>query len=645
MKIKSISLQNFRTFKEKQTLNIENYPVGLHFITGKNLVNIRLAANDSGKSSSVEGIIACFFGKTSTNLKADNIISWEIKKDEFCEVSVILEKLGINYCIQRTWKPNNLVITNINTNEVETITQEKLEEFLSYNFESFLYSTHIAQFTSKFIDLSPAEKMQVFTDILHDELKKWDDLSDLCKNKTEEYITTITKLNTDINFQNGKLEAKSSINYDKEIEKWEKEKLDSLFACDKQIITINKQIKDIENTQIMQPVVMDLTIYDNKIKVCNEEINKLKLNWQDLEKEQNLLCSDLDKVNKNITILNTTLSITKQEYNKFINSRDAICPSCKQIVSKEHIDKETSILKSKIDKIENELVTYEEIKKEYNNEFGKIVKKYEELTKKHDKIKDEKTSIELEKNKEKEKIDGFKLQQILLNNKIELLNKEKASLLDKKTTYKDSVNPFIKLKDENNSCINLYKRLIIASKGQVKEYEESLEPTRYWIKAFKEIKLSVLEEKLKELEIYINNSLNSFGINDWSVTLKTFSETKSGTISNKFNILITSPLNDKPVPFECWGGGLGQRLRLATTLGLMSFIQNSKGDFGVEFFDEPTAWLSQEGIEDLLNILFNRANNENKKIFLIDHKGLNSLGTFNTVTTIIKDKKGSRISI
>ena len=470
-------------------------------------------------------------------------------------------------------------------------------------------------------------------------------MSDLCKNKTEEYITTITKLNTDINFQNGKLEAKSSINYDKEIEKWEKEKQDSFFACDKQIITINKQIKDIENTQIMQPVVMDLTIYDNKIKVCNEEINKLKLNWQDLEKEQNLLCSDLDKVNKNITILNTTLSITKQEYNKFINSRDAICPSCKQIVSKEHIDKETSILKSKIDKIENELVTYEEIKKEYNNEFGKIVKKYEELTKKHDKIKDEKTSIELEKNKEKEKIDGFKLQQILLNNKIELLNKEKASLLDKKTTYKDSVNPFIKLKDENNSCINLYKRLIIASKGQVKEYEESLEPTRYWIKAFKEIKLSVLEEKLKELEIYINNSLNSFGINDWSVTLKTFSETKSGTISNKFNILITSPLNDKPVPFECWGGGLGQRLRLATTLGLMSFIQNSKGDFGVEFFDEPTAWLSQEGIEDLLNILFNRANNENKKIFLIDHKGLNSLGTFNTVTTIIKDKKGSRISI
>ena len=98
MKIKSISLQNFRTFKEKQTLNIENYPVGLHFITGKNLVNIRLAANDSGKSSSVEGIIACFFGKTSTNLKADNIISWELGKNEFCEVSIILEKSNIIYC-------------------------------------------------------------------------------------------------------------------------------------------------------------------------------------------------------------------------------------------------------------------------------------------------------------------------------------------------------------------------------------------------------------------------------------------------------------------------------------------------------------------------------------------------------------------
>src|SRR3972149_10834817 len=276
MKIKSISLQNFRTFKEKQTLNIENYPVGLHFITGKNLVNIRLAANDSGKSSSVEGIIACFFGKTSTNLKADNIISWEIKKDEFCEVSVILEKLGINYCIQRTWKPNNLVITNINTNEVETITQEKLEEFLSYNFESFLYSTHIAQFTSKFIDLSPAEKMQVFTDILHDELQKWDDLSDLCKNKTEEYIGVVSKLNADINFQNGKLEALTNNNYDKEIEKWEKGKQDLFTKSDEQIININKQIIDIKNTQLTFPSTINLTIYDNKVTEYNKNLKEIE---------------------------------------------------------------------------------------------------------------------------------------------------------------------------------------------------------------------------------------------------------------------------------------------------------------------------------------------------------------------------------
>ena len=646
MKIKSITLQNFRTFKEKQTFNIDNFPIGLHFITGQNLVNPRLGGNDVGKSSLVEAITACFFGKTSTNLKADNVINWDLTGKEFCEVSLVLEKLNIDYCIQRTWKPSNLFITNITTNQIETVTQEKLEEFLGCNFESFLYSVHIAQFTSKFIDLRPAEKMEVFTDILHDELKKWDDLSELCKSKTEEITEDIIELNNSINFQKGKLETLKNNNYDNEIEKWEKEKQDTLTEFNKQVNNINAQIIDINNTQLISPSTINLTIHDNQLKEYEKRLEQLELDCDKIESEKKLIKNDLQKADKEITILKTTLDITTKEYNKFnITLKDSRCPSCKQIVSKEHIETELAVLNIKLSKIKNEIINYQEIISKLNKKLDTIEHEFNSREDLYNNIINDKNLVEIEKNKDKDKIQAFQLQQNILKNKLDNINKEKINLINKKASYEKAINPFLPLKEDNIYAINKHSRLIVSCNEKIKEHEEILEPTKYWIKAFKEIKLSVLEEKLKELEIYINNTLNSFGIGDWKVILKTFNETKSGNIRNEFNVLISSPLNDKPVPFECWGGGLGQRLRLATTLGLMSFIQNTKVDFGVEFFDEPTAWLSQEGIEDLLNILANRASNENKKIFIIDHKGLSSYGTFNSVTNIIKDKNGSTINI
>ena len=646
MQIKSLTLQNFRTFRKKQVFNIEKYSNGLHFVTGQNLINSHLGANDIGKSSLVEAMTACLFGKTSTNLKADNIINWNIEVKEFCEVSIIIEKYGINYCIQRTWKPNTLTLTNITTNEVEIVIQEKLEEFLGCNFESFLYSTHIAQFTSKFIDLRPAEKMEVFTDILQEELKRWDNLSELCKNKTEEITGDIIELNNSINFQKGKLETLENNNYDNEIEKWEKEKQDTLTEFNKQVNNINAQIIDINNTQLISPSTINLTIHDNQLKEYEKRLEQLELDCDKIESEKKLIKNDLQKADKEITILKTTLDITTKEYNKFnITLKDSRCPSCKQIVSKEHIETELAVLNIKLSKIKNEIINYQEIISKLNKKLDTIEHEFNSREDLYNNIINDKNLVEIEKNKDKDKIQAFQLQQNILKNRLDNINKEKINLINKKASYEKAINPFLPLKEDNIYAINKHSRLIVSCNEEIKEHEEILEPTKYWIKAFKEIKLSVLEEKLKELEIYINNTLNSFGIGDWKVILKTFNETKSGNIRNEFNILISSPLNDKPVPFECWGGGLGQRLRLATTLGLMSFIQNTKVDFGIEFFDEPTAWLSQEGIEDLLSILYNRANDGNKKIFIIDHKGLVNFGTFNSVTNIIKDKNGSIINI
>ena len=81
-------------------------------------------------------------------------------------------------------------------------------------------------------------------------------------------------------------------------------------------------------------------------------------------------------------------------------------------------------------------------------------------------------------------------------------------------------------------------------------------------------------------------------------------ETTTGTVSKGFQVLIYSPDNKEPVPWEAWSGGEAQRLRLAGSMGLASLILDSKGiKSNIEIFDEPSAYLSQSGIEDLVELL------------------------------------------
>jgi DNA repair exonuclease SbcCD ATPase subunit len=223
---------------------------------------------------------------------------------------------------------------------------------------------------------------------------------------------------------------------------------------------------------------------------------------------------------------------------------------------------------------------------------------------------------------------------------------EIVALKTKLDEFKTTVNPYVKLIKENKSKVNLLKRALKYEKEALIETTRLFEAYKYWTKGFKEIKLMLTSEALQEFEIQINNSLSKLGLNDWEIKLDIDSETKAGTIRKGFNVLINSPYNDKAVPFECWSGGEGQRLRLATTLGFIDFIKNRRGSScDILVFDEPTQFLSEQGIDDLISALREKAKEDKLKLFLIDHRALNTFGGFSGIITVTKNDNGSNISI
>jgi DNA repair exonuclease SbcCD ATPase subunit len=221
------------------------------------------------------------------------------------------------------------------------------------------------------------------------------------------------------------------------------------------------------------------------------------------------------------------------------------------------------------------------------------------------------------------------------------IDRIKASL----TKEQDRNNPYDKMISSNESKIKLLKhnkRYLLEEKEEIEHLTGAYET---WKRGFKEIRLMVVDESIKELEIQINNNLQLLGLEDWSIELDIESETQKGKTIREFTVLVSSPFGGGKVPLEVWSGGEGQRLRLAGTLGLMDFIHNRRNsDWNIEAFDEPSTWLSDKGIQQLLDVLYFRAKKLKKTILLADHRDFNTFGKFSGTLSLIKDKRGTRIN-
>jgi DNA repair exonuclease SbcCD ATPase subunit len=163
----------------------------------------------------------------------------------------------------------------------------------------------------------------------------------------------------------------------------------------------------------------------------------------------------------------------------------------------------------------------------------------------------------------------------------------------------------------------------------------------FWRQGFRRVRLFCLEKVLAELVLETRNSLLALGLVGWLIDFKTATETRSGTLKLGVQVDIRSPQASRK--FEMMSGGESQRARLAVSLGLANLIQRWAGArFDLEVFDEPTAWLSVQGVEDLLESLHIRAETNNRSIWVCDHRVLDY--AFSEVLQIDKDDTGSRVA-
>ena len=124
MNLRWLTLEGFRSFRKRTTFDLRTFSAFVH-IAGD---------NGAGKSSLMEALYWCLYGKTSRGVRAGNVRSWQ--SEQQCLVSLRLEKDGTSYDVTRTWGPNSLRIDkrNVEQAEVNALVGLSEDEFLHSPF-------------------------------------------------------------------------------------------------------------------------------------------------------------------------------------------------------------------------------------------------------------------------------------------------------------------------------------------------------------------------------------------------------------------------------------------------------------------------------------------------------------------------------
>jgi DNA repair exonuclease SbcCD ATPase subunit len=603
-----IEVENFRSFAGTHSWVLGEGP-GLFYLTGVNYENKRLSSNGCGKSSLLDAICWCLYGRTTRLLRGNDVVNYGASG---CRVRVDLRLRGQLETIVTTQHPNSVTLNG------HVIERQALITHLGLNFESFLYAVIIPQFGDSFLDLSPAAKLGLFSDIM--ELDYWLDKSKEASKAAEAVELSIRNATNRLLVLNTKKE--NLIETIKELTERSKKFNDEQAARHKQFqIDLSAATKVVSaKYDEIEKMAKDLDADDGNIKDLDRMLKAEQAKAKAFDEE-------LQEAKREISILAFKLTNAEVEL-ETLKSVGAVCSVCKQPVDKHHMKKEQAKFEALIKQVTAEVSEFEQVKNAISDDESKANLIVKELTR-------ELSVLNLNR---------FKLERSYDNACTELKYKEhdmnKMVKLMRENTAQD--NEFMQAIAVKNQDLSKLTSDIAKTETEIADLNEQYAAVSYWVSGFRQIRLNIVEETLRNLEVEVNNNLESMGMTDWTVEFDVERENKSGGITKGFTTLIHDH-KGRTVRYEAISGGEGQRVRLAGCFGLANLIMERAGLISkTEFYDELSQHMSTEGIEDMLNTLRDRAINYGRQIWVVDHHSI-SYADFSGTTVVVKDVETSRI--
>lgn len=570
MRLSNLQLKNYKAISELDFV-FPSEP-GLYLLTGENKVDSDLGANGIGKSTIGTAITYLFYGvDPNKGVNTKDIRTWGIdkKKESFVELfdeTVGEDEQGIKRSVPATMNQKGDYSKKLN----------------GLPLKAFLNSVHFFQFGRFLFDLTPTEKTELLSEIIG--LQFWDDCIDQAKKEYDNLIIEKDRLvRKSIEYKADKKACYSQLKEaKKEAEKRKVEKENLLKEAKGLLRKLKKK---------QERLSRNVSFLERCIKEGTKNVNR----WEQYRTELMDEVIKFEQIKQEHEIIRGNINDSLVMYEK------GVCSMCgKQLDEKtdlyklEQLKAEKEGIQETIDGCVSEQDHYKFMVAEAEDDKEACL---QDVRKKEDrlrKVKDMKRDVEY---------------------KIRICETEQIPQLKKEEDTK-----------RTDTLIAKYKALRSAfrsSKKMLNSVEKKLQAIEYWkAKGFKTIKMDIIEQAVKRIEFEVNEVLITLGMEGWKVNIEYEYETGKGEKRKGFSVFVSNTyLRKSMVPWEAFSGGERQRIKIAGMIGLANVIDDEFNQpINFEFWDEPTTWLHEKGIESLVEMLKQRAREKEKVIFIADHR-------------------------
>lgn len=616
IKYKNVEANNFLSY-DHFNLNLDNQ--GLILIEGINNSDNSFKSNGSGKTSALSAITYALYGITLNNTKGNDVVNRQSNKN--CWVKLTFESGKDVFVIERYRKDKdnkNKVKLFANSEEITESSNAKTDEtigkLIGVDFDTYVnavvYSNNFSE--KSFMQASDKGKKEILETLANTTIYSTAKQNSIDKRKEiddsiKDLENALYKVNTDIDKENELYTYKTS-EYTKSINS-----KDSLEASLKEKESNYNEYK-INNEPILKKLL------GNKNSII-DSFNKYKQVLNEKNTVENNMNSEKMTINNLKSQYNQYKDMYDEEiskYNKLNNS--PYCYVCGAKLDSDHLKKEQSAIvtkgkdiHSKIDSIKKEAYASSERLKTLNKKYISYNIDDKDYVGEINRIDNEINMIKSNENKLSSEVQALK---ISINNlTLEKPVKNEKKLADLENS-KEELNENIQKMTNRRDKFDVLAKRVFSDSG---------------------IKSYLMDMITPFLNNHANSYLNRLTNGDISIELLTQTETKSGDLRDKMDVIVSSK-NGADSYASC-SAGEKKRIELAMAFAIQDLLlSQSNLSVNTAIYDECFDGLDSIGCENVIDILKDKQK-QLGSIYVISHNEyLKPL--FSRIITVEKGKNG-----
>lgn len=610
MKFLEVTMRNFRVYEKEQKVELDKQ--GLVAVQGVNKDSNGFRSNGAGKSSFLEAIIYCLYGKLSDGKTGDSVINNKVGNN--MKVTFTFSIKDNVYRIERYRKDKdfkNKTLLFLNDKEITKssvkLTNEAIEEITHLKLETLLNSIMFGLGNKvKFTEATDKDKKEILEGIANISIYK--QAYDVAKEELDEVKEKINNLTNQSQVIQTRLDGYNSQK--------------ALYLSQKD--QYDKYLSQLDNNVLTTKNDFEAFMSENSL----HSIEELEDNYYSIEEDKKVIQAKLANMSNNSqaqqkyasiqqqvqydeqqsSTLTSDIQDKKEKILKLYNSDNPVCEYCGSELDVEHKKKEiirlgdiikddtsklttltTSITTSKKDMKELEPVILQEQKdKESYNQNLKLLNDYN--TKQNALVSLSNTAKALKKDIESAKAEKANPQQFTLTSDKQL----DTDIANAKNDLKNMQEILEKHKQEQKDLEDV--EAVYSNKGVISH---------------------VLDLVMPYINEQANYYLSELTDNSIHIDIDTQSEAKNGNVSEKLNIKVDN-LNGGN-EYSLNSTGEKKRIDLAISLALQDYVMtNTSTKTNLIAYDEVFDGLDDIGIQRIMHLLKERIK-DIPTVFVISH--------------------------